>query len=172
MLADGESQHRALWSGKEKIKDHTCLWDQFLSDTGPFYSQLIVVTLFLWPCLTARVGGIGYERKKWFIQWPLYLCLSLPFCPPNIPFTWNPSSREIARRSIPSVHPIQRLISEWYSLVNISGQGVALLGLELSELKIQVNSLPYSNIIIKLVQNNCANHYPLEEGRMGDKWER
>lgn len=75
MLAEAESEHRALWSGKEEIKDHTCLWDQFLSDTGPFCSQLIILTLFLWPCLTARQGG--YERKKRLIQWPLYLCLSL-----------------------------------------------------------------------------------------------
>lgn len=95
--------------------------------------------------------------------------ISALVCPPNTPFTRNPSSREIAPRSNPSVHPIQRLISEWYSLVNISGQGVALLALELSELKIQVSSLPYSNIIIMLVQNSCANHYPLGEGRMGDK---
>ena len=34
--------------------------------------------------------------------------------------------------------------------MNVSGQDMALLGLELSELKIQVNSLPYSNIIIEL----------------------
>lgn len=46
---------------------------------------------------------------------------------------------------------------------------MALLGLEILELKVQVNALPYSNIIIKLVQNKYGNHYSLEEGRMGDK---
>lgn len=73
------------------------------------------------------------------------------------PSTWNPASEEIVWNSTPSVHPVKRLISEWYPLVNVSGQGMALLGLELSELKTWVNSLPYSNIIIKLVQNNCKS---------------
>ena len=104
--------------------------------------------------------GGGYERKKWFIQWLFYICLSLPFCPSNILFTWNPSSREIAPSSILPMHLVQRLISEIYSLmsiISISGQGMALFGLELSELKIQVNSLIYSSTIIKLVQNNCKS---------------
>lgn len=135
------------------------------------HSQLIVYILFLWPCLTAK--GMGNEGKKWFIWWPLYLCFSLPFCPPNSPLlpsfpTWNLSSREIAQSSIPSMHSVRRCISGLYVVMFPSDQDITLLGLETCELKMQINSLPHSDIIIKLVPNNCKNHCPLEEGRMSD----
>lgn len=52
--------------------------------------------------------------------------------------------------------------------MSTSGQGMALLGLEISELKTKLNCLPHSNVIVELIWNNCKNHHPLEEGRMGE----